>query len=434
MVLFDKGIVLFICIIEVFLLFDYFNNFFEIKIKKNLVKYVCIITCVLLFLINILGNVNTNLPLVVILLWLFVTVLFDCRFNVRIGYYILAYVVMIGVEFLYAILSHTTYDMVSSTGVIPVSDYGWQALFVKFCNFIVFILLKQHSKKSKSRMTDKLFFTYLSVPIITVGMMLTLFYSGIDIKGHPLVRVVMTVFFIAMILANMILFYSFQRYTEKTAEAVRQQMELVYKNNEIERLSKITEMNETYNETVHNISHSLKVIEQLAAEDKNEEIREVIEQLTGKMSRKNMYEYSNHKLLNTILSEYRLEAEKKKIDFDIYVEPGCRLKQISDIDFVSMIGNLFDNAIEASEKVDKPMIKTRIFMHKEGEMCLIKVENKFSGEIKMVNERVISNKIDEGIHGIGLLSVQKTAEKYNGCFSYYTEDDMFISVLMLPIK
>ena len=72
---FDKGIVLFICIIEVFLLYDYFNNFFEIKIKKNLVKYVCIITCVLLFLINILGNVNTNLPLVVILLWLFVTVL-----------------------------------------------------------------------------------------------------------------------------------------------------------------------------------------------------------------------------------------------------------------------------------------------------------------------------------------------------------------------
>ena len=29
---FDKGIVLFICIIEVFLLYDYFNNFFEIKI------------------------------------------------------------------------------------------------------------------------------------------------------------------------------------------------------------------------------------------------------------------------------------------------------------------------------------------------------------------------------------------------------------------
>ena len=80
------------------------------------------------------------------------------------------------------------------------------------------------------------------------------------------------------------------------------------------------------------------------------------------------------------------------------------------------------------------MIKTRIFMHKDGEMCLIKMENKFFGEIKMVNEKAISSKIDEGIHGIGLSSIQKTAEKYNGCFSYYMENNIFISVLMLPIK
>ena len=106
------------------------------------------------------------------------------------------------------------------------------------------------------------------------------------------------------------------------------------------------EMNETYNEAVHNMSYSLKVIDQLAEENNIKDIRQVIEQLTGRLSKKQIIQYSNNKMLNTLLSEYSVQAEKKGILFDVYVEPGCVIKQIKDIDLVSMLGNLFDNAIE----------------------------------------------------------------------------------------
>ena len=192
-------------------------------------------------------------------------------------------------------------------------------------------------------------------------------------------------------------------------------------------------MNETYNETVHNMSHSLKVIDQLAEENNIRDIRQVIEQLTGRLTKKQIVQYSNNKMLNTLLSEYADQA-KKDILFDVYVEPGCVLKQIKDIDLVSMLGNLFDNAIEAASNIKKSSIHTRIFMHKSGKMCIIKINNDFMKErLKIVNEKAISTKDEKGIHGIGLTSISKTVEKYNGSFSYYIENEKFVTVLIIPI-
>lgn len=434
MILFDIGIILFVCIIEVFLLFDYFNHFFEIKVKKENVKYIFCVTCLLLFGINMIENSTINLFLFPLLMWIFVSIIFECKIGVRIGYFISAYVVMIGVEFLYLIMSQTTSAMLAKVGVVPVSDYGWQVVFIKFLNFVVFLILKQSSTKSRNRMTNKIFFSYLCVPVFTLGMMVTIFYSGVDLKENPVIRIVMTLFFVAMLLSNMVLFYSFQKYTENLSKTMQQRVELLYKNAEIERLSKITEMNETYNETVHNMSHSLKVIDQLAEENNLHEIRQVVEQLTGRLSKKHVAEYSNNNMLNVLLSEYADQAGKLGILFDVYVEPGCVIKQVKDIDLVSMLGNLFDNAIEAASDIKDSSIITRIFMHKSGKMCIIKIENDFIAEqLKIINEKAVSTKNEDGIHGIGLTSVSKTVEKYNGSFSYYVENKKFVAVLIIPI-
>ena len=77
------------------------------------------------------------------------TVLFDSKLGIRFVYFIMAYSVMVGVEFLYIILSNTTTALLAKTGLILVSEYLWQLLLIKFLNYIVFIILKQMSVKSK---------------------------------------------------------------------------------------------------------------------------------------------------------------------------------------------------------------------------------------------------------------------------------------------
>lgn len=434
MIWFDKSVMLFGCIVEVFLLFDYFRNFFEYRLKKKTIIITFIITCFALFGINMIGNATVNLIMFPLLMWTFVSVLFESKIGERIGYFVIAYLTMTGVEFLYAILSQTTSGIVLENGVVPVSDYGWQIIVTKFITFIAFLILKQTSDKSHRKMTNKLFYIYLCVLIATLGTMLTIFYSGVDFAGHIILQTVMTMFFIFVFLGNMVLFYTFQKYTEDIRESARQEVELIHNSTEVERLTKIAEMNDDYSEAVHNMTHFLKEIEQLAMEHNVENIREMVEDLAGRLTQREIYEYSNHWMINTLLSEYVTRAEKNEIKFDVYVEPGCIISQVKDIDIVFMFVHLLDNAFEAASKVDDSSVVFRMFMHEKGKMCIIKVVNDYGQDIIEKNGVVQTTKKEKGIHGIGLKSIAKTAEKYNGIFSYYTEDKKFYAVLILPIE
>lgn len=420
------------CVVEVFLLYDYFENFFEIKTKYIKIVYAGTVGAV--FLINMLQNSIMNLIFIPIILWIFVTVIFDSKLGIRFVYFIMAYIVMVGVEFLYIILSDTTATLLKRTGLIPVSEYLWQLLFIKFVNYIIFIVLKQMSAKSKKRMTNKLFLIYLCVPISTLGTMLTVFYSGIDIRNNMMIEILMTLFFVCMIAGNMVLFYAFQKYTENLSENAKQELELLYQRAEVERLTKIAQWNENYNEIIHNTSHYLKVIGQLAYEKRNDEICKVVDKLNGKLNREEICEYSNHKMLNIILSEYSLKADNADVSFDVYVEPGCVLNHIQDVDLITMIGNLLDNAIlAASKKAKDASVVVRIFMQKNGKLCVIKVVNDFVEDLKEVKGKLISTKKEAGVHGIGLSSVSKIAEYYNGYLEYYIIDGKFNAVLVMMV-
>lgn len=428
----DMLILFFCCIVEVFVLYDYFCNFFDTRIKYT--KIVCGGTICTIYLINTLQSNLLNLILIPVVLWIFVTILFDAEPRIRLLYFVMAYLIMIGVEFLYGILSNTTTALLAATGLVPVSEYLWQLLLVKFLNYVVFIILKQMSAKSKNKMTSKLFLVYLCVPVSTLGIMLAVFYSGIDVGSNVILKTLMTLLFGCMIAGNMLLFYVFQKHAENLNENARQQLEILYQKAEVDRLTKIAEWHDNYNEVVHNTSHYLKVIGQLAYERKCDDICNIVDALNGKLNREEICEYSNHKMLNVILSEYAAKAKREGVDFDAYVEPGCMLNHIQDVDLITMVGNLLDNAIRAAaEKGKEASVVVRIFMQKEGKLCVIKVVNDFVGNIKETGGKLISTKQDAGIHGIGLASVSKIAGLNNGYLEHYIADEKFHAVIVLSI-
>ncbi len=433
----DKVIMFVGCIIEVYLVFDYFYNFFSIKEKwanKN-VWVIASSVCLLLFTVNLFKNGFLNLIAFPLLLWTFVSLVFEAKLTVKLGYFITAYAVMIGVEFLYLIMSKTTLSVVSKTGLVPFSQYVWQLIFIKFLNYIVFAILKQTSGKSKSRLSNRMFVAYICLPVCTIGCMVTIFYSGVDFSNILLPRVLMTIFFVCMLLSNILVFYAFQRYTEGLYKESEHQIEIMHQRAEIYRLNQITEMNDKYKEMVHNTSHFYKVIGEMAAEHQNEEIYELVKKLDETFEKNVVKVYSNYKILNTLLAENEAKSNKFGIQFDAYVEQGTDLNNISDIDMITMIGNLLDNAVvAAAKKKEKSIVKVRIFMQNEGSICVVKVVNDFDGKLIKKEGKLITTKKNGGLHGIGMTSVNRTAEKYNGYLEYYIEDNKFVAVLILPVE
>ena len=235
-----------------------------------------------------------------------------------------------------------------------------------------------------------------------------------------------------MTFGSILLFYAFQKHTENISENARQQMEILHQKAEVERLTQIAELNESHRQLVHDTSHYLKLIGKLAQENKYDELYEIVEKLNGTLFQGEVVEYCGHRMLDTILSEYREKAKQSEISFDAYVEPGSTLRGIEDVDLITMLGNILDNAWLAASKIDMASISVRIFMQKDGGLCVIKVVNDFIGELKEINDKLVSTKRDKGIHGVGISSVKKTAKRYGGFFEHYVEQKRFHAVLVLP--
>lgn len=96
-------------------------------------------------------------------------------------------------------------------------------------------------------------------------------------------------------------------------------------------------------------------------------------------------------------------------ELDIPMEMPFRGADISLI-----LGNLLENAVEAAEKAEgERYIRFKIKYDKRN--LLVAVENSYKGElVRGKGEELRTTKADAVNHGIGIPSVRRTAEKYQG--------------------
>lgn len=191
-----------------------------------------------------------------------------------------------------------------------------------------------------------------------------------------------------------------------------------------------------HSEFIHNINHYFMAIGELARVEHCNQILKLVEELNGTLLHNERIIYTVHKVLNAILSKKASEALEKQIEVDVYVEPILKLDGIADVDLVAMFGNLLDNSIEAAEQCEgeKRKISVRIYMEKEGKVCVVKIVNYFSSPRIRNKSGFISTKKNWKTHGIGIRSIESTAKKYKGYLQCVMEEDCFSAILILPVK
>lgn len=143
--------------------------------------------------------------------------------------------------------------------------------------------------------------------------------------------------------------------------------------------------------------------------------------------------YCRNKVLNTILCEKKREAEQNNIKYNAFVEPGINFNFIQDIDIIIILGNIIDNAIEASKQVSDGFIDINIFRTQKGHFLVMKIENKFSGAIYKNGDDFVSTKTKAGNHGIGIKSVKNCIEKYGGFLQISIDNNLFIASIVFTI-
>jgi two-component system sensor histidine kinase AgrC len=105
---------------------------------------------------------------------------------------------------------------------------------------------------------------------------------------------------------------------------------------------------------------------------------------------------------------------------------------ISEIDLCVILGNLLDNAIEATMKIDRPDGRSiRVYIDVKRDHLYISVTNTSGERARKQDGRYVSTK--GGYHGFGLLRVDRLVDKYGGYIKRRDEEGAFSTEIMLPV-
>jgi len=122
-------------------------------------------------------------------------------------------------------------------------------------------------------------------------------------------------------------------------------------------------------------------------------------------------------------------------DKDIRIDATAIVPQtvsISGVELSVLIGNLLDNAIEACMRIPKKEDRfIRIYIDIVKKQLYISVTNSMMGKVKKNGMQYLSSK--EGMHGFGLLRIDRIVSKYGGYINRQNEQDVFATEIMLPL-
>lgn len=109
--------------------------------------------------------------------------------------------------------------------------------------------------------------------------------------------------------------------------------------------------------------------------------------------------------------------------------------RITDTELCILLGNLLDNAIEACQKVPEDENRfIRIYMDILQEQFYISVMNGMQGRAVRHGDLFQSTKHGAGFHGFGLRKVNRIVEKYGGFLDRQSEEGVFATEILLPIR
>ena len=122
----------------------------------------------------------------------------------------------------------------------------------------------------------------------------------------------------------------------------------------------------------------------------------------------------------------------KSRDIQVIADAHIPVKlKFSEIDLCCILGNLFDNAIEASQKLPKDKRLIRVYMDMKNTQLYISFTN-FTGEGKLTRVgRLFRSTKGEG-HGLGLVRIDAIVDRLGGYLSRNSESGAFTTEILLP--
>ena len=224
---------------------------------------------------------------------------------------------------------------------------------------------------------------------------------------------------------------SFVRYLHEKRRAEEMRLQEVMNQAYFRNLELKKQRDEDVRRLHHDMKNHLLAIEKLAS-GQDGHVGEYIGELTAELEPYESLVETGNELLNGILSEKQALARSKDIDLEIQADCSG-LSFISDTDLCTIFGNALDNAIEACEKVQpKEERVIRVKSETMANQVYITVTNSCEGTVDVSKGLPQTTKKDKNMHGIGIRSIRRALEKYNGVLKLRPGERKFTFTAIIP--
>ena len=340
---------------------------------------------------------------------------------------------VLGITFLLliAVIDNVVVSIISYALKIPtVEIYQEMSLYrvlaiISSKIMLLFVVIAMNKFFSKRRTLQRNYLIALFT-ITTIMFIITVLITFIDIKNNAVNSIVSILFFTVMLILLMIIFFG----TFKLTEYYENQEELkltTLKNQMLEKSMSETEQTfMLWKKSMHDYKHNIANLITLADNNNLDGIKAYLQSENKLLTKKLFYYKTGNDTIDTILNIKQRTAEDKGIAFIINAEIPEKCP-VSSAHFASVLGNLLDNAIEASIDEELPFIEVKIKPVKSYLMIVI------SNKCTRSNIKLETTKSDKQLHGIGINSVKQTVKEYKGTFLTDHTDGIFNAEIMIPM-
>lgn len=180
----------------------------------------------------------------------------------------------------------------------------------------------------------------------------------------------------------------------------------------------------------HDYRNHIQTMKVLASSGDLEGIRSYLDRLDTDLNTVDLAVKTGNAMADAILNSKISLAKSRDIPVQVDAHIPVRLK-MSELDLCCVIGNLFDNAIEASLALPPEERLIRVYLDMKGTQLYLSFTNfTAQGKREKRNGHFLTTK-GEG-HGFGLVRVDAIVERLDGYLSRNSEDGAFTTEILIP--
>ena len=180
----------------------------------------------------------------------------------------------------------------------------------------------------------------------------------------------------------------------------------------------------------HDYRNHIQMMKVLAANGDMDALKVYLDELDMDLNTVDTVVKTGNPMADAILNSKISLARSRNIPTQVDAHIPVKLK-MSELDLCCIIGNLFDNAMEASMALPEEKRMIRVYMDMKGTQLYISFTN-FTAAKKLskVGKGFKTSK-GEG-HGFGLVRVDAIVSRYDGYLSRNSEDGAFTTETLIP--